>query len=181
MRQQTIDFDALEASNEETEQPALKDSPTHPDYVRPGRQEIFVDAVSYHDWPEPHHDRNTITIDRVHGSPEIGLTHRFTIKRDDTVKVSYGKDKFAVGQVIGISHAKQEVRIRYPGNLGKPIWIEIAYVFPEPEPAPTEPTINNPATVSEVVDEINASHEPEGGFTDADIIHPPYAYDDFLE
>lgn len=183
MRQQIIDFEALEANagNEEVRQETLTDSPSHPDLIRPDRQEVFPEILLSDDWPSPHHDRDTISIDRVHGSHEIGLTHRFTIKRGDTVKVSYGKDKHAVGQVVGISHVKNQVRVRYPQSVGNPIWIQIAYVYPEPEPTPIEPTLNEPASMSNVIESVNSANEPEGGFTDADIVHPPYSYDDFLE
>jgi len=181
VQQQTFDFEAIESQTtaETEQQQPLTDSPSHPDYIRPDRQEIFENQSCY-EWPAPQHDRDTITVDRIHDGPEIGLTHRFTIKRDDTVRAYFNNRKTEAGQVVGISHAKQKIRVRFKqGTQG--IWFHKGAILPQTESEPTLPKVTRPAPLSAIVAEYNSTNAPDGGFTEADLIHPPYSFDEFKE
>jgi len=61
-------------------------------------------------------DRNTVIIERV-GEPD------FIVKRGDTVRVWIRKDYWIQDKVIGISHAKRQIKV---GNL----WHEFARIYP---------------------------------------------------
>jgi len=58
-----------------------------PPLVRPDRQTTFSGAPHW-EWPAPVHDRDTITVDRIRDDID-GPSHRFTIRRGDTVEVFF--------------------------------------------------------------------------------------------
>ncbi len=103
-----------------------------PPLVRPDRQFTF-DGKPHWEWLEPKHDRDTISVDRIREDID-GPSHRFLIKRGDTVEVFFAKDKLEIGEVVGISHAEQQVRVRFrDGTEG--IWFAVGCIYPACEPA----------------------------------------------
>jgi len=103
-------------------------------FVRPDRQASFAGLPQY-EWPKAEEDRDTICVDRIYTEPP-GVTHRFTIRRSDTVEVFFAKDRLEIGKVIGISQAKGEARVQFDGR-GEGIWFYKGKIYPagEPEPA----------------------------------------------
>lgn len=95
--------------------------------TNPDRQITFAGA-SHYDWPEPDHDRDTITVDRLRDDID-GPTHRFVIKRGDFVEVFFNKDKVDYGSVVGISHARSEVRVLFDG-ASEGVWFAAACIYP---------------------------------------------------
>ncbi len=85
--QQTFNFDApAKEPTHVAEQASLP-----PPLLRPDRQ-CLMDGLPSYEWPKPQHDRDAITVDRLHVDIE-GQAHRFTIKRDDYVEVFFRKDR----------------------------------------------------------------------------------------
>lgn len=174
MQQQTIDFEALESNT-------IQSVPKHgtstetlaatAPFIRPDRQITYQGSDNTYEWPSADslHDRNTITVDRVVAST-IGPSYRFLIKRGDTVNVYFGASGMHPGVVTGISHAKHEVRVALvPGKPGA--WHKLGCIYPAPEPQP-EPSLGT--SLSACIDELNSQYTPEGGFTEAEIVYPPY-------
>lgn len=96
-------------------------------FVRPERQ-FDYGGISYSQWPEPEVNRDSITVDRVR--PDIdGPPHRFAIHRHDYVEVFVDKDELHYGRVIGISNARQQVRIHIEGD-DNAVWFDTACVYP---------------------------------------------------
>ena len=62
--------------------------------------------------PGPTHDRDTITVDRIRDDID-GPSHRFVIRRGDTVEVFFSHQKTDIGEVTGISHRNNEVRVSF--------------------------------------------------------------------
>ncbi|MCH7686251.1 MAG: hypothetical protein IH899_06180, partial [Planctomycetes bacterium] len=145
-----------------------------PELVRPDRQFTF-DGQPFYEWPQPTHDRDSITVDRI--SDDIdGPAHRFLIRRGDTVEVFFSKDKQELGEVVGISQARQEVRVCFREGT-KGIWFAVGQIYPAVEAMPAKAKGQR---LSEVV--AQASCEPPGGFTAADRVeYRSFTFDDFRE
>jgi len=133
-----------------------------PPLVRPNRQITYGDQPHY-EWPDCKQleDRDTITVDRITADID-GAAHRFVVRRGDTVEAYFRRDKQEIGEVVGISHAKQEVRVRF-GDHGNGVWFAVGCIYPAVEPSPEQGTT---APLSQIAEQ--ASHSPAGGFTDAD-------------
>ncbi len=133
----------------------------NPQFIRPVRQLDFG-GIPHFDWPEPTHDRDTITVDRIRSDEP---SYRFTICRGDTVQVFFSKDKREVGEVVGISHANDEVRVRFKdGSDG--IWFYKGQIYPAAEALQVPE--QSRTTLSETVEEENAKHSPTNGFVESD-------------
>lgn len=150
-----------------------------PPFVRPDRQTVFPDALTHYDWPAPEHDRDTITVDRVVDSLDGEPAHRFTIKRGDTVRAHMRKDDFHTGTVIGISHARTEVRVSYGEDASKGGWWKVGAIYPEPEPTPS--SHENVAPLSAVVEKLNDEKAPPGGWGEQHRVPTPYSFAEFKE
>ena len=127
------------------------------------RQDNFGGLPAY-EWPEPEHDRHTMTVDRVSDrNPENpNEQYRFTIRRGDTVEVFFSKDKTELGTVVGISHANEEVRVQFrEGTQGT--WFYKGKIYPTPE-ADTKGTV----PLSEIV--ANAEKAPPYGWKTEDAV-----------
>lgn len=172
MQQKTFDFDAPAAreSSQVAESTSLP-----PPMIRPDRQDTFGGRPHY-EWPAPEHDRDSITVDRIYATEADGTSHRFTVTRGDTVEVYFSKHKREVGTVSGISHSKNEVGVTFTEG-SKTIWFAKGAVYPAPEPSPTPHT--NGIQLSELITKHN--HEPDDGFSAAELVHPPYSFDDYKE
>ncbi len=119
--------DAGESTVEPTSSSEAKSHPAAPPLVRPDRQFTF-DGAAHYDWPLPEEDRDTITVDRLRDDID-GPPHRFVIRRGDTVEVFFRQDRVEIGEVFGISHARQEVRVRF-GDRGQGIWFAVGQIYP---------------------------------------------------
>ncbi|MAT70320.1 MAG: hypothetical protein CMJ58_12445 [Planctomycetaceae bacterium] len=183
--QQRLDFDAPAASVPERR---LQPEPEHvatdtslpPPLVRPDRQIVYPDATTHYDWPPATelHDRDTITVDRI--SEDIdGPAHRFVVKRGDTVEAYMGHNRFHTGQVIGISHARGEVRVAWDDTLARGGWFKVGAIYPAPEPEPT--TASNGTPLAAIVEQLNAENAPPGGWSDRDRVPAPYEFAEFKE
>ena len=83
---------------------------------------------THYEWPAPQHDRDEITVDRIRDDID-GPSHRFRIVRGDTVEVYFAQNRFATGQVTGISHARSEVRVSFrEGSDGQ--WFAVGAIYP---------------------------------------------------
>jgi hypothetical protein len=130
MQQQRFNFDKRVA-----------DEPMHvafatslpPPLVRPDRQLIYG-GVHYWEWPEPDHDRDTITVDRLRDDID-GPPHRFVIKCGDTVEVFFSNVRIEVGKVTGINHVRQEVRVLFQKER-KRQWFAKDRIYPTPKSLP---------------------------------------------
>ena len=128
MQQRTLDFERPSADEPKhvavstSLPPPAKETKSSP-LVRPDRQIVYEDAPNHYDWPDATllHDHDTITVDRIVDDID-GPAHRFVIKRGDTVEAHLAHEKFHVGEVIGISHARQEVRVAWDNSLEKGGW-----------------------------------------------------------
>jgi len=106
-----------------------------PRFVRPDRQTNFDGAPPY-DWPEPQHDKTTLSVDRVGDTTEEG-PHRFTICLKDRVRVWLGPDRFETGTVVAISPTRQSARVQsIPGKRG--LWHSKEKLYPAPVKEPTK-------------------------------------------
>ena len=127
-------------------------------FVRPDRQ-VDYSGTLHHEWPKPQHDRDTITVDRIHADID-GPSHRFVIKRDDVVEVFFSSDKVDVGTVVGISHARDEVKVRFPASRDG-IWFYKGKIYPASEDAlPTEPKTPK-VPLTQVIEQLNEKHGGE--------------------
>ncbi|WP_425399078.1 methyltransferase [Aeoliella sp.] len=141
-----------------------------PPLVRPDRQIVYESSNPHH-WPDSEAlcDHNTITVDRVQPGMD-GAAHRFLIKRDDTVEAWFGKDNFKAGVVVGISHARKQVRVRFTlGTEGQ--WFSVGAIYPAPEPEGMP--VDRRVSLASVVAQVNAKHAPESGFSDVDRVPQP--------
>ncbi|MCO6042758.1 methyltransferase [Aeoliella sp. ICT_H6.2] len=181
--QKTFSFDPPAASQQEStskqQEPeqVARDTSMPPPLVRPDRQ-IVYDAANPDAWPDaaPLCDHDTITVDRVRTDID-GPAHRFIIKRGDYVEAWFGKDNLHRGIVVGISHARKEVRVRFSeGTEGQ--WFAVGAIYPCPEPL-TEPTPHS-VPLSESITQANNKHAPPEGFNDADLVPLPAGPDDVL-
>jgi protein-L-isoaspartate O-methyltransferase len=173
MRQQSFDFD--QAAQPESEQiaqatslppPSAETLP--PPLVRPDRQLTYGGAIHF-EWPTPEHDRDTITVDRIRDDID-GPSHRFIICRGDTVEVFLSHEKADVGEVTGISHRNNKVKVSLQeGTDG--IWVGTGQVYPAIEIAAKRPA--NGRRLSEVIAEVNGEHGR--GLTEADRVNPQAA------
>lgn len=102
-------------------------SSAHQVLTKPDRQVTFED-VPHSEWPAPSHDRDTISVDR-HRDKIDGPAHRFVIKRHDFVEVYSAEDRVDYGTVIGISHARDEVRVRFDGG-DDGAWFPVDSIYP---------------------------------------------------
>ncbi|WP_419184821.1 methyltransferase [Botrimarina mediterranea] len=148
--------------------------------VRPDRQIVYQGATTHYDWPSAKelHDHDTITVDRVTDDID-GPAHRFLIKRGDTVEAYMSHDRFHVGEVIGISHARQEVRVAWDESLKKGGWFKVGAIYPAQEPEPTPP--KNARPLSALIDRSNAENAPPGGWEEHDQTPTPYTFAEFKE
>lgn len=188
-QQRTFDFDVPRASCpnreeepvcQESEQISTTTSLPPPPLVRPDRQVIYEGAHSHFAWPDAKelHDRDTITVDRVTVDID-GPPHRFVIKRGDTVEAFLRHDKFLIGEVTGISHARSEVRVASDTAGKGGVWFAVGAIYPHA--IEEEPKSRNLSPLSAVVAKVNAKHSPEGGFTEADRVLASYTFGEFKE
>ena len=122
----------LQAAVERTLNQAEPPERKAPPLMRPDRQQVFESP--HYDWPEPIHDRDTITVDRI--SDDIdGPAHRFAIQRHDFVEVFFSSSKVDYGYVVGISHSRQEVRVAFnePYSSANGIWFGVGCIYPAVE------------------------------------------------
>ena len=105
--------------------------------TNPERQITFAGEAQF-DWPAPDHDRDTITVDRLRGDID-GPAHRFVIKRGDFVEVFFNKDKVDYGSVVGISHARSEVRVLFD-DATEGVWFAAGCIYPAVPEKPARPT-----------------------------------------
>jgi len=148
-----------------------------PPLVRPDRQ-LTYDGLPHWEWPKAREDRDTITVDRLYDDID-GPSHRFIVRRGDTVEVFFSRTRTDIAEVVGISLAKRQVRVRFQeGTDG--LWMSVGNIYPAPpeEPAPRR---KGEAPLSEIVEA--ASSPPPDGFTDGDRVEPvskePFTFDDF--
>lgn len=176
-QQRTLDFEATQTEEqayvaESTSEPPPADQGAKkpPPLIRPDRQIVYPDAPNHYHWPDAKllHDHDTITVDRITDDID-GPAHRFVIKRGDTVEAYMAHNNFHVGEVIGISHAKQEVRVAWDSTLKKGGWFHVGCIYPATEPAPARPLNGQP--LSQVIATVNAEHE--NGLTEADRVPSP--------
>jgi hypothetical protein len=185
--QRTIDFDSrtnTEAAHvaELTSEPPPPDSVRRvPPLVRPDRQIIYVDALSSYEWPDAStlRDRDTISVDRIRDDID-GPAHRFVIKRLDQVEVFFSAHRTETGEVVGISHAHEQVCVKFPG-AAEGIWFAKGQIYPVADDEP-QPKAGG-QTLAEVIVKVNSSHG--SGLTEAhrvpEAVHAcrSYSFDDF--
>lgn len=149
-----------------------------PQLVRPDRQFTYA-GLPTHKWPpaDSLHDGNTITVDRIcDGIREP--SHRFIIKRGDTVQACISKDRCEVGRVVGISHACGEVRVSL-GEGGQGIWFGKSQIYPVAGESLRGKSRGIP--LSEVITTVNHDHRKELIETDRVLpnVADPFSYTDF--
>ena len=109
-----------------------QDTRQPPPLIRPDRQQVF--DKPHYEWPDPLHDRDTISVDRI--SDDIdGPAHRFSIQRHDFVEVFFSSKKVDYGYVVGISHSRREVRVAFTEPYTGPngIWFDVGCIYPAVE------------------------------------------------
>jgi hypothetical protein len=106
-------------------------------FVRPDRQTDFGGKPSW-EWPAEETDRDSLAVDRIYPDPAAGVTHRFTIRRGDTVDVFFANDHTEIGQIVGISQAKSEVRVQFDGR-GAGVWFYKGAIYPAKAAGDAEP------------------------------------------
>lgn len=169
MQQRSFSFDQLAGSEpahvaETTALPPPPEAKPSP-LVRPDRQ-LTYDGAPHYEWPAPQHDRDTITVDRIRDDID-GPSHRFIICRGDTVEVFFSHEKTDFGEVTGISHRNNEVRVSLQeGTDG--IWVAVNQIYPAVEIAMSRPASGQ--RLSEVIGEVNDEHG--AGLTEADRVRP---------
>ncbi|QEG35902.1 methyltransferase [Bythopirellula goksoeyrii] len=185
MQQRTFDFDVVIKPPEKLQQkePELVAEVTSlppPPLVRPDRQIVY--ECEHSEWPEPAelHDQVTITVDRIRDDID-GPAHRFVIRRGDTVEAHLSPNRFHTGQVIGISHARNEVRVAWDDTLQNGEWFNVGAIYPAPETKPNR--LTNGIPLSEIITELNSEHQPDGGWHEADRVphEVPYTFAEFKE
>lgn len=144
--------------------------------VRPERQLTYGGAHHW-EWPDPAplHDRDTITVDRIRDDID-GPSHRFIIKRFDEVEVYFSAKKIEVGEVIGISHAKGEVSVLFPGAKNG-IWFYKGHIFPTGELTGYRPPHDSPRL--EVLATVNSEPTAEPVAEAAAPVVVPFTFDEF--
>lgn len=176
-QQRTLDFEATTTTEqayvaESTSEPPPADQGGEkpPPLLRPDRQIVYPDAPNHYHWPDAKllHDHDTISVDRIVDDID-GPAHRFLIKRGDTVEAYMSHGKFHVGEVIGISHARQEVRVAWDQTLKKGGWFHVGCIYPATEPEPKQPLNGQP--LSKVIAAVNDKHA--NSFSEADRVPPP--------
>lgn len=137
--QQRIDFERP-ASDEvqhvavaTSQPPPANHKQKAPPLVRSDRQ-LTYDGLSHEEWPDAAllHDQDTITVDRIVEDID-GPAHRFVIKRGDFVEAYLAPEKFQVGEVIGINHARQEVQVACNDSLENGGWLNVGRIYPVAE------------------------------------------------
>lgn len=180
--QKTLDFDTAPAIQQEPEQVATESSLPPPPLVRPDRQIVYEDAITHYDWPnaEQLHDRDTITVDRITDDID-GPAHRLVIKRGDTVEAYMGYNSFHTGEVMGISHAREEVRVAWDESLKKGGWFKVGCIYPAAEPEPQPKPVKSGKPISAIVAELNSKNAPPNGWTEKDQVPQAYTFAEFKE
>jgi hypothetical protein len=136
-QQRTLDFEGDDKEPQRLAEATSKPPPADQaadaalPLVRPDRQIVFPDAPNHYHWPDAKqlHDHDTISVDRIVDDCD-GPAHRFVIKRGDTVKAYLSQGKFHVGEVLGISHARQEVRVAWDESREKGGWFHVGRIYP---------------------------------------------------
>ncbi|WP_222436138.1 methyltransferase [Rubripirellula reticaptiva] len=159
MQQYMLNFESAELPTKEVNKVQEDVSlPPPPQGEREQPRILHYPGKLHFDWPEAsnQHDRDTITVDRV-GTVNGQVPHRFVILRGDTVRVNLTKDKQKDGEVVGISHARNEVSIRFPGARAGTdgIWFSLGYIYPSKQPI-EEPPKGVP--LSGVIERLNSKH-----------------------
>jgi hypothetical protein len=126
-------------------------------FVRPERQTDFGGLTQY-EWPAPKQDRDLITVDRIRADID-GPAHRFTIMRGDVVEVFLGSSEVELGEVIDISHARQEVAVRFSVG-GDGIWFDKGQIYPAPLDE-EEAFLTGP--INQTVEASHRQHYPDNG------------------
>ncbi len=148
-----------------------------PPLVRPDRQ-LTYDGLPHWEWPTAREDRDTITVDRLYDDID-GPSHRFIIRRGDTVEVFFSRARTDIAEVVGISLAKRQVRVRFQ-EATDGIWMSVGNIYPAP-PADPAPRPKGEAPLSELVEA--ASNPPPDGFADGDRVESVskelFTFDDF--
>ncbi|QDV43902.1 hypothetical protein Enr13x_37620 [Stieleria neptunia] len=172
-----------DTSTVEAKTPTASPSEDAEGLIRPDRQITFPDARGHWEWPDPgeHHDRDTITVDRV--SDLDGATpHRFVIKRGDTVNAWFSSKRTEPGKVVGISHANNQVRVQFPDAIRDTEGIEfhVGQIYPAAEPTPAKP--DGAVPLSSIIEKVNAKHGSKLTIADrVPLPAPPRAVLKFLE
>ncbi len=121
-------------------------------------------------------DKNSLTITRVDQEP-------FTVRKGDTVRRFIGrggKAEWDEVKVLGISKAKNEVRIGNEDWINKKgMWVSLAHIYPLEKP-PVEP-ISKPKPTKPLTSLLEK--EPPGGWTELDKIEtqPPTSFRVFVQ
>jgi hypothetical protein len=115
------------AGSPEPQPPELQ--PDLPPLVRPDRQ-LTYDGLPHWKWPDPTHDTDTITVDRIHADVD-GPPHRFVIRRGDTVEVFLSKSQAELGEVVDLCHRSNRVHVRFSDKQDC-IWISFGRIYPAP-------------------------------------------------
>jgi hypothetical protein len=147
--------------------------------LRPDRQTDFGGLPQY-EWPAAEEDRDSICVDRIYADPADGTTHRFTIRRGDTVEVFFAKDRLEIGTVVGISQAKGEARVQFDGR-GEGVWFYKGKIYPAQQAGEPETQLDNVPQSAEAAGEaytlddwIAFRHAFSDGHVDAAGIHDEF-------
>ena len=130
-------------SSKEPEQVARDTSLPPPPLVRPDRQIVYEGGPLGVATGRELHDHDTITVDRIRNDID-GPSHRFLIRRGDTVEAWFATNNLQVGTVVGISHARREVAVRL-GASENGIWFAVGAIYPvaEGEDSPQEQPVSS--------------------------------------
>ena len=109
-------------------------------------------GLPQYEWPAAEEDRDSICVDRIYADPADGVTHRFTIRRGDTVEVFFAKDRLEIGTVVGISQAKGEARVQFDGR-GEGVWFYKGKIYPAKEAGEPETQLDNVPIIAEAAGE----------------------------
>ena len=155
--QESIAPDSRQESDVSESQSSTKES-VRQLLTNPDRQITFAGA-SHDDWPDRAHDRDTITVDRLRDDID-GPAHRFVVKRHDFVEVFFSKDKVDYGTVVGISHAREEVRVLFDGG-DEGVWFPAGCIYPAAPEAPSQAKTTSERT-NEIREIVKRSNESVG-------------------
>lgn len=134
-QQRNFDFEATAKTppaqtepHREPEQVA-QDTSLPPPLVRPDRQLVYADCEPEF-WPaaDSLHDQETITVDRIHTDID-GPSHRFVIKRGDTVEAWFGGDNLHLRIVVAINHTRREARVEFALGATRQ-WLAVDCLYP---------------------------------------------------
>jgi len=186
MLQRTIDFEESaqrepERIAETTSLPPPTAAPLDPSLlVRPDRQ-LTYGGTSHYEWPPPDRGSDTITVDRIRDDID-GPSHRFVIQRGDAVEVYLVPNRIDIGEVTGISHRNQEVRVSFREESDG-VWVAKECVYPTLERRDAEPSIGA-EPLSKVIAADNQG--PSNGFSERDRTPPPdvaapYTFDEYKQ